>query len=194
MGISRSEDLTEILQAWSRGEEDAEEQLVPLVYDELRRVAARHLSRERPDHTLEPTALVHETYLRLIAQKSVEWQNRRHFFAIAARLMRRVLLDHARGHRRSKRGAGEATVPLEAAANLSHERAAELVAVDDALRSLAAIDPAKAAIVELRYFGGLSVSEVADVFNCSPTTVARYWRMAKAWLSRELDQMAPHAH
>ena len=192
MGMSPSKDLTELLVAWSRDEKDAGDRLLPLVYDQLRRIAARHLGKERPDHTLEPTALVHEAYLRLVAQKSVEWQNRRHFFAIAARLMRRVLLDHARRRRRSKRGPGAAALSLEAAVNMSGERAAELVALDDALNSLAAVDPSKAAIVELRFFGGLSVPEVAHVVNCSPTTVARHWRLAKAWLSRELEGDEPH--
>lgn len=183
------QDLTGLLDAWSRGDRDAERELFPLVYDELRRIAAGFLQAERPGHTLQPTALVHEVYLRLVRQHRLRWEDRVHFLSFAARLMRRVLIDHARARRRSKRGGGEAPLALEAATSVatgSGEHPA--AALGEALRRLAAVDPVRASVVELRFFGGLTVEEVAQAMDCSPTTVARHWRLARAWLSCELRQ------
>ena len=178
--------VTELLVAWSDGDHDALEQLVPLVQNELRRVARRYMARERTDHTLQTTALVNEAYLRLVDQEKMQWQNRAHFFAIAARLMRRILVDHARTRGYQKRGAGAARIALEDAPEVPMQREPDLIALDDALTSLASIDPRKNQIVELRYFGGLSVEETAEVMGVSSITVAREWRSAKAWLYREL--------
>ncbi|MCM3874984.1 MAG: sigma-70 family RNA polymerase sigma factor [Thermoanaerobaculia bacterium] len=178
--------VTELLVEWSRGDRDALEELVPLVYSELRKIARQRLSQERPDHTLVPTALVHETYLRLAGQKRAQWHGRAHFFAVSAQLMRRILVDHARARRTAKReGAcftvalGEADAPLE-------QRGTDLLALDEALRDLEALDARQGRIVELRYFGGLTVEETARVLEISARTVKREWRMAKAWLGREL--------
>lgn len=158
---------------------------MPLVYKELRRLAASYLRRERSDHTLQPTALVHEAYMRLVEQKSVQWQGRSHFFAITAQLMRRILVDHARSHLAEKRGSGAEKVPITQAILMSQERPAELLALDESLTRLAALDPQQGRVVELRIFGGLTVEETADILQISPATVKRDWSMAKAWLLHE---------
>jgi RNA polymerase sigma factor (TIGR02999 family) len=171
-----------LLEAWSKGDEAAREDLIPLVYDELRRVAARHLSRERRDHTLRATALVHETYLRLVEQKRARWRNRAHFFAVAAGLMRRILVDHARRHRATKRGGELRRVPLNEGLVVAGSPDVELVALDEALEELSTFDPKLCRVVELRFFGGLSIEETAEVEGLSPATVKRNWNVAKAWL------------
>jgi len=181
-----SKDLTQLLSAWSEGDRSALERLLPLVEDELHRLAHRYMSRERKDHTLQTTALVNEAYLKLIDQK-VNWQNRAHFFGIAAQIMRRILIDHARQHLGPQRGGGK-TISLENVALVSNDRAAELVALDEALTSLTLFDKRKGQVVELRYFGGLSVEEIAAVLGISVDTVTRDWRRAKAFLRRELSR------
>lgn len=184
---SSSDDVTRMLVLWSNGEQAALEQLIPLVYDELRQIAAGVLKRERRDHTLQPTALVHEAYLRLIDQRNVNWQNRAHFFAIAAQAMRRIIVDHARRHNALKRGGDNLKVELEAAMLLPGAGDVDVVKLDDALTALAAFDPQQERIVELRFFGGLSIEETAEVIGISPATVKRDWSMAKAWLHREIQ-------
>jgi RNA polymerase sigma factor (TIGR02999 family) len=181
------ENVTALLRAWSRGDAHAGEHLLPLVYADLRRRAAGYLRRERRDHTLNPTALVHETYLRLIDQREVSWQNRAHFFGIAAEMMRRILVDHARGHDAAKRGGTWCQVPLEDALATSAPRTVDLVAVDAAVTELSRLDPRQGRLVELRFFGGLSVEETAEVMQLSRATIKREWTMAKAWLHRRLD-------
>ena len=183
-------EVTQLLIDWSHGNKEALDKLMPLIYDELRRLAHHCMGRERPDHTLQTTALVNEAYLRLIDQKNVNWQNRAHFFGIAARLMRQILIDHARSHQYAKRGGGARKVPLEEAAVVSPEQAADLVALDEALLKLDVIDQRKCRVVELRYFGGLTVEEIAEVIKVSPVTVMRDWSMAKAWLRREISHEA----
>jgi len=164
------------------------DQLLPVVYKELRRLAAHFLKQERPDHTLQPTALVHEAYLRLLDQKNISVQNRPQFFAMAAQTMRRILVDYARSHHRQKRGGHQRKIVLDDAIALSQERASELVALDDALNTLAQLYPRKSQVVELRYFGGLSVEETAEVLDVSRKTVMRDWDLAKAWLYQELKK------
>ncbi len=186
MSESASKDVTQLLAAWSEGDRSALERLLPLVEGELHRLARRYMSRERQDHTLQTTALVNEAYLKLIDQK-VNWQNRAHFFGIAAQIMRRILIDHARQHLGPQRGGGK-TISLEDVAVVSNERAAELVALDEALTSLTLFDKRKGQVVELRYFGGLSVEEIAAVLGISVDTVTRDWRRAKAFLRRELSR------
>ena len=181
-------EITRLLLNWSQGDRAALDRLVPLVYDELRRLARHFMRREREGHTLQTTALVNEAYLRLIDQRSVRWQNRAHFFAIAAQLMRRILVDHARSRRYAKRGGDARQVSFDEAAIVSRERSAELVAIDDALTDLAAHDPRKSQIVELRFFGGLNIKETAEVMGISPTTVQREWRSAKAWLYQAIRE------
>jgi len=181
------EELTQLLLDWGNGDAAALERLTPLVYEELRRLAHQHMNRERQGHTLQTSALVHEAYLRLIEQRDVRWQNRAHFFSIASRLMRRILVDHARAHRYAKRGGGAVRVSLDQAALVSQERAGELVALDEALTSLAAIDQRKSQVVELRFFGGMSVEETAAALGVSPITVKRDWSTAKAWLYRAIE-------
>lgn len=180
--------VTELLIAWGNGSQDALEHLFPLVYEELRRLAHRHMRRERPGHSLQTTAVAHEAYLRLIDQKHVQWQNRAHFFAIAAQMMRRILITHAQSHAYAKRGGGALKVSLDEAAILSKERAGELIALDEALTGLTAIDPRRSKVVELRFFGGLSNEEIAEVLKVSPNTVIRDWNVAKAWLYREMSK------
>src|SRR5205823_11066930 len=170
------QELTQLLVDWSNGNQAALDKLAPLVYEELRRLAHHYMSRERPGHTLQTSALVNETYLRLIDQRQVHWQNRAHFFGIAAQLMRRILLDHARGQARGKRGGGVHRVSFDEGAIVSEQRAAELIALDDALNALAAFDSRKSRIVELRFFGGLSNEEVTEVMGMSLRTVEREWR------------------
>lgn len=179
-------EMSRLLAAWSDGDREALDRLYPLVEAELHRLARRYMRRERPDHTLQTTALVNEAYLKLIDQRDVHWQNRAHFFGIAAQIMRRILIDHARKNAYAKRGGGAVHVPLDEAAVLTQERAAELVALDEALTALAALDERKGRVVELRYFGGLSVEEAAEVLGISADTVTRDWRRAKAFLRREM--------
>ena len=183
---STPQDVTQLLLAWGDGDQAALENLMPLVFEELRRLAHRYMRRERPDHTLQTSALVNEAYLRLVEQKGVQWQNRAQFFGIAAQLMRRILVDYARMRRYAKRGGAARSVQLDEAMIVSEERAADVVALDDALKSLAEIDPRKSQIVELRFFGGLSIEEAAEVLKVSPGTVMREWTLAKAWLRREM--------
>lgn len=180
-------DVTTLLVASSQGDQEALNGLLPLVYAELRQLADRYLRRERSDHTLQATALVHEAYLRLIDQ-DISWQNRAHFFGVAAEMMRRILIDHARKHQAAKRGSGGLKLSLDEAINLTDERALELVALDDALKTLAEIDPVKSRLVELRFFGGLSIEETAQVLEMGTATVNRHWRMAKAWLYHEITK------
>jgi RNA polymerase sigma factor (TIGR02999 family) len=179
---TKTESVTRLLSELSRGNSDAVDSLLPLIYDELRSLAANYLRRERPNHTLQPTALVHEAYLRLVDQSRVNWQNRAHFFGVAAQMMRRILVDHARAHRAGKRGVDFQRLSLDDNVDKAAERSHELVALDEALRELAEVDEQKSRIVELRYFGGLSVEETAEVLGVAPITVKRHWRMAKAWL------------
>jgi RNA polymerase sigma factor (TIGR02999 family) len=181
-------DVTELLVDWSKGDGKALDELIPLVYGELRRVASRYLRRERPDHTLQTTALVHEAYLKLVDQRNANWRNRAQFFGVAAQLMRRILVDYARGHRASKRGGDYCRIPLDEAIISVEEKDRSLLAVDEALTALAALDPQQSRVVELRVFGGLTVEEAADVLGVSPRTVKREWSMAKAWLHRRIDK------
>jgi len=180
-------EITELLVSWSNGSPTAFEDLVTLIYPELRRLARRHMRQEDPGHTLQTSALINEAYLRLVNQRDVAWQDRAHFFAVAAQVMRRILIDHARRHHAAKRGAGAQVVALDDMEAMSRERAAEFVALDEALVKLAGIDERKSRIVELRFFGGLTVEEVADVLTLSPITIKREWRSARAWLQRELS-------
>lgn len=180
-------EVTQLLQAWSDGNQEALDKLAPLVYEELHRLARHYMSGERLGHPLQTTELVDEAYVRLIDWKNVRWQNRAHFFGVAAQMMRRILVDAARSHRYAKRGGGACRVSLSEAADISPERGADLIALDEALQSLAAIDSRKARIVELRFFGGLSVDETAEVLKISPRTVMRQWSLAQAWLYRELS-------
>jgi RNA polymerase sigma-70 factor (ECF subfamily) len=181
-------DVTRLLHDWRNGDKAALEKLTPLVYDELRRLAGRYLRAERKDHTLQGTALVHEAYMKMVGIADLEWQNRAHFYGVAARIMRQILIDHARKHRSGKRGEGKKAVPLDEAAVFSKERAESLVALDEALERLAAIDPLKGRIIELRYFGGLQIEEIGEVESVSVSTVRRNMRMAEAWLRRELSR------
>jgi RNA polymerase sigma factor (TIGR02999 family) len=184
---SRSpEEVTELLRAWSRGDQAAFDQLAPVVYSELRRLARRYMSRERPDHTLQPTALVHEVYMRLAEFHNLEWKNRIHFFAISAQVMRRVLVDFARSRERRKRGGPSPRLSLDCAANLGVQHDAALLALDDALNALAAEDARKCQVVEMKFFGGLSNEEIAQSLQVSADTVGRDWKLAKLWLLREL--------
>lgn len=180
------DDLTGLLQQWSRGSRESEEQLFALVYRDLKRMAARRLSAERAGHTLQPTALVNEAYLRLAAQNNTRWRNRGHFFAMAAGMMRRILVDHARARHRHKRGGGAITISLDPRLGLHAETDLDILAVDEALDRLGRIDAPKARVVELRFFGGLSIPETARALDCSTATIDRHWAAAKAWLFREL--------
>jgi len=181
------QEVTQLLVAWSQGDEAARDQLMPLVYGELHRMAERYLNQESPGHTLQTTALIHEAYLRLVGPQTPHWQNRAHFFGVAAQVMRHILVDHARSRGYAKRGGAAQMVPLEQAALVSAEQAAEVVALDEALSALAAFDERKSRVVELRYFGGLSLEETAAVLKVSTDTVKRDWRLAKAWLLNELS-------
>jgi RNA polymerase sigma factor (TIGR02999 family) len=184
--ITSQQEVTQLLVDWSNGDQAALDKLLPLVNAELRRLAARYMRRETPGHTLQTSALVNEAYLRLVDQRHVRWQNRTHFFGIAAQLMRRILIDHARSHHYAKRGGGALKVSLDEAAAATEARSAELLAVDEALEKLTALDARKGRIVELRFFGGLSLEETAEVMGISSPTVQREWRAAKAWLHRML--------
>jgi RNA polymerase sigma-70 factor (ECF subfamily) len=187
MPESSTTDTTQLLRAWARGDSEALEKLTPLVYRELRRIAARLLQNERPGYSLQSTDLVHEVYLRLVNASELDWQHRAHFFAVAATLMRRVLLDRARRRTAAKRGGRGQAIDLNSAVDVAQIKARELVALDDALKALAQVDPRKSRIVELRFFGGLSVKETAEVVNVSSDTVMRDWKIARAWLLTELD-------
>jgi RNA polymerase sigma factor (TIGR02999 family) len=178
----RTENITQLLIDVSRGNQTAIDELLPLVYGELRSLASNYLRRERTDHTLQPTALVHEAYLRLVDQTQVNWQNRAHFFGMAAQMMRRILVDHARAHNASKRGGEYQKLQLDEKIDSVAERSTELIALDDALTELSTVDEVKSRIVELRYFAGLTVEETAEVLGVTPVTINRHWRMAKAWL------------
>jgi len=184
-------DATRLLQAWAQGDQAAFEELIPLVYDELRRLAQRELRRERSGHSLQATALVNEAYLRLIDLNRIEWQNRAHFFAMAARMMRRILVDWARARGNQKRGGGIPKVSLDEALLVSQDPGSDLVALDEALETLGAMDPRKGQVVEMRFFGGLTVEETAAALHVSADTVMRDWRSAKAWLLRELSRSEP---
>jgi RNA polymerase sigma factor (TIGR02999 family) len=179
-------DVTKLLKDWGAGDKTALDKLMPLVHDELHRLARQHMRREQPGHLLQTSALVNEAYLRLVDASQVDWQNRAHFFGIAARLMRRVLVDDARRRHRDKRGGRLIQVPLDEAENLPQAQAANLLSLDDALKALASIDPRQSEIVELRFFGGMSVEETAEVLKVSPATVAREWTFARAWLRKEM--------
>jgi RNA polymerase sigma factor (TIGR02999 family) len=181
------EGITQLLLKWSNGDGSAREKLMPLVYDELRRLAASYMRRERANHTLQPTALVNEAYLLLIDQQKVEWQNRAQFFGLAARLMRNILVDHARSHHAAKRGGEHYTISLSLADRTPAAPAINLVALDETLQRLTTHDPQKSNIVELRFFGGLTIEETAEVLHISHATVERDWKMARAWLRRELS-------
>jgi len=180
------QDVTQLLAKWKNGDQGALEDLTPLVYNELRRLARAYLRRERPDHTLEGTALVHEAYLRLIDQRQVEWRNRNHFYALAAELIRRILVDHARARVAAKRGGSNLKLSLDESIAPAEEKDLDLVALDDALKALAQADSQQSRIVELRYFAGLTIEETAEVLSISPATVKRDWAMAKAFLKREM--------
>ena len=188
MTRSHANDLTQLLLDWSDGDKAALDKLMPLVYQELRRLASYYMRRERAGHTLQTTALVNEAYLRLIDYRRMSWQNRAHFFAVAAQAMRRILVEHARARKVNKRGGGGQKVSLDEAVVVSAEQASELIALDDALSSLESLDPRKARIVELRYIGGLSIEEAAEVLGISAATVQREWRAAKAWLYRMINE------
>jgi RNA polymerase sigma factor (TIGR02999 family) len=193
MADEPSHDVTRLLDDLSAGKQQAFDELLPLLYSELRRRAASQLRRERQNHTLQPTALVNEAFLKLVDQRSVRWQNRVHFLAVASQAMRRILLDHARTHRRVKRGGAAPQVTLDEAMIAEESRSIDLLALDEALERLSALDERQARVVELRFFGGLSVEEAAEVLSLSPATIKREWSMAKAWLHAELTARAPGA-
>jgi len=181
-------EVTKLLSEWSSGNRAALDQLTPLVYSELRRLASRQMRRERVGHTLQTTALVNEAYLRLVEQKDTHWRDRAHFFALSAQLMRHILVDHARRRGYQKRGGGAIQVTLDETAVMLDEKSTELLALDEALKGLAERDPLKGQIVELRYFGGLTIEEIAEVLNVAPVTIKRHWKAAKGWLYHELKQ------
>jgi RNA polymerase sigma-70 factor, ECF subfamily len=184
-GEPAGDDISRLLRAWSDGDQSALEKLTPMVYAELHRLARRYMRRERPGHSLQTTALVNEAYMRLVDYERMQWQNRAHFFAVSAQVMRRILVEHARRHN-LKRGGGIQHFSLEEAVVVGGDQDADLVALDDKMNALARIDPRKVQVVEMRFFGGLSVEETAEVLKISPVTVKRDWRAAKAWLYREL--------
>ena len=185
---AQKHELTQLLIDWNNGEQSAFDRLMPLIDEELRRLAHRYMSREREGHTLQTTALVNEAFVRLVNRKNVNWQNRAHFFGIAAQLMRTILVDHARSHACVKRGGGAFKLELDDALVVSQEKASEVIALDDALKELARLDPQQSRIVELRFFGGLTVEETAEVLHLSPATIKREWSTAKAWLYHELSK------
>ena len=186
MNNATNTDATQILQEWSAGDKDAPARLMPLVYEELQRRAAEYLRHERPDHTLQATALVHEAYLKLVDQKRADWKNRAHFCGVAAQLMRRVLMEHARGHNAEKRGGKLEKLYLDETRELAQERGPDLIALDDALQSFATTYPREGEVVELKFFGGWEANEIAEVLGVSPKPVLRDWNFAKLWLRREL--------
>jgi RNA polymerase sigma-70 factor, ECF subfamily len=187
MTSAKTADVTQLLTAWTDGDQAALDQLVPLIHEELRRLARNYMRGERVGHTLQTTALVNEAYMRLVDQKHVRWQNRAHFLAIAAQLMRRILVDYARRRQYQKRGAGALQVSLAEVELLSDERTPDLVALDEALIDLAEIDPRRSRVVELKFFGGLNIEETAEILKVSPTTVERDWTTAKAWLYQRIN-------
>jgi RNA polymerase sigma-70 factor, ECF subfamily len=191
-GLVSTHHVTQLLQAWGAGDEKALEKLMPLVYNELHRLAQRYMASEQTGHPLQTTALVHEVYLRLVGIQNLDWQNRSHFYALCARLMRRILIDFARSQNYQKRGGQIAHIELEESATVSTVVGAELLAVDEALNQLASIDTRKSEVVELKFFGGLTVDEIAATLKVSPETVMRDWKLAKAWLLRELGQKDRH--
>src|SRR6266446_4313949 len=180
------QEVTQLLVAWRNGDEAARDELMPLVYGELHRLAHQYMNRERPGHTLQTSALVNEAFMRLVDQRDVHWQNRAQFFGLAAQMMRRILVDYARNRQYAKRGGSARQVSLDEAMIVSEERSAEVIALDEALRRLAEFDPRKRQIVELRFFGGLSIEETAEVLKVSPGTVMRDWTLAKAWLRKQM--------
>lgn len=184
--MTQTHELTQLLIDWSNGDQAALDKLMPLIDAELRRLAHRYMTRERAGHTLQTTALVNEAFLRLVNRKNLHWQNRAHFFGIAAQLMRTILVDHARSHASAKRGGGARKLELDEAMVVSQQKASEVIALDDALKQLALLDPQQSRIVELRFFGGLTVEEAAEVLKISPATIKREWSTAKAWLYHEL--------
>lgn len=188
MKVSDTHDVTQLLQAWRNGNQQALAQLTPLVYAELRRLAAQYLRRERSGHTLQTTALINEAYLQLLGQAPIDWQNRAHFIGIAARLMRQILVDHARARLTEKRGQGATALPLDEAKDVPNKTAPDVLALDDALHDLAKFDERKSRIIELRYFGGLSLEEIEEVMNISAATIRRDLRMAEAWLGRQMQK------
>lgn len=190
MQLAPSEQVTTLLVRWRGGDKSALDQLMPLVYTELRRLAHHYLRQERPDHTLQSTALVHEAYARLTHQNLPEWQNRAHFFGVAAQLMRQILVDYARSHRASKRGGDVYKLALDDAAEQPQDVDLDIIALDEALKSLASLDSQQSKVVELKFFGGLSIEDTAEVLGISPSTVKRDWVTARAWLYRELDRSA----
>ena len=184
----KSQEISRVLQEWGNGQPEASDKLMPLVYDELRRQAARYLRRERPGHTLQTTALIHETYLKLIDQRNVDWQNRAHFFGVAAQAMKRILIDHAKARHREKRGGAAENLPLEEARFvISNDKSVDLIALDEALTRLASFDPRQASIVDLKFFAGLSIEDIAETLKISSATVKREWNSAKAWLFSEIN-------
>ena len=187
-----AERVSELLFNWGHGDQSAREELIPLVYVELRRIARRYLWKERPDHTLQSGALVHEAYLHLLHEEPPQWRNRAHFFGFAAQLMRHILVDHARGRLAAKRGAGAPRLALNPEIALPQKREVDLVALDDALTKLATLDPKQSRLIELRFFGGLSIEEAAVVLGISPATVKREWATARAWLQREMKRKEVH--
>jgi RNA polymerase sigma factor (TIGR02999 family) len=176
------QEITQLLVNWSQGDKDALDQLVPLVYPELRRLAKRQMNRENPAHTLQTSALINEAYLRLVDQQGIQWKDRAHFFAVASQVMRHILIDHARRHRYEKHGAGAPHINLDETTIVLQQRASQLVKLDEALSILASLDPRRSKIIELRFFGGLNADEIAEAMQISPSTVQREWRAAKAWL------------
>ncbi|MDQ3198058.1 MAG: sigma-70 family RNA polymerase sigma factor [Verrucomicrobiota bacterium] len=186
-------DVTQLLQQMSRGDAEAPAKVIPLVYEELRRLARSYLQRERLGHTLQPTAVVHEAYLRLVQEKEIDWENRSHFFAIAARVMRQILVSYARAHHTAKRGGGAHKLSLEAAEFVPQESADDLLALDEVLRDLAKVYPRQSQVVECRFFGGMDTKEIAAALNVSEKTVLRDWSFAKCWLFRELTREAGYA-
>jgi len=190
MGPARSQQITCKLRAWSAGDRAALDQLVPVLHAELKRIAQRYMMRERKDHTLQPTALVNEAFLRLVDVHDIRWQDRAHFFAVSASMMRRILVNHALARNAAKRGGGIRLADVDEAMLASPERDPELLRLDEALDGLAALDPRKAQIVEFRFFGGLMVEEIAAVLKVSPQTIHRDWRLSKTWLAREMSRKA----
>jgi len=188
MSEAQTHEVTQLLVDWSNGDQSALDKLMPLIDAELRRLAHRYMSRERAGHTLQTTALVNEAFLRLVNRKNLQWQNRAHFFGIAANLMRTILVDHARAHASAKRGGGARKLELDEELVISQQKATEVLALDETLKQLALIDPQQSRIVELRFFGGLTVEEAAEVLHVSPATIKREWSTAKAWLYHELSK------
>jgi len=190
--VSEPQSVSELLVKWRAGDEESLSRLVPLVYEKLRRLAHYHLRKERPGHTLQTTALVHEAYLQLARQEPMEFANRAHFFAVCAQLMREILVQYARRRNAAKRGGGGFNLALDHALAIAERRSVDLIALDDALNGLAKLDPQQARIVELRFFGGLSIEDTSDVLNMSPATVKRHWMTAKVWLHNEISRAERH--